>query len=340
MDRGEKLCQKGRRWQTSLSRLQLLCPWTLYGSPLEQSWVLWGGSPLPCSRYRVSWERKAGNVHLTCRMTTGRTPPPTVGTLRFPVLLPPQETSGRWHCALSQRSHCCVPSGTPPSQLWTCQADQRHSRNNHPSEGWQLSNRKTERRKREWVPNHWSFHCFRRVHDLPWCAWLPHTPLRRFKATSLSKWRHCSYRALRNHQLVLVWCSPLSINSHQSPSSEELWGLGLLAMGFPHRRTNTRPAPTNPADPLWAQLPGFKGCWSIVNGSLAKVGTIHMHNYGEVSIHTFGGHPHPSKWSIFHALIICLINASTAQFGLWWTCILVCHWCPWQKTEICLHLSS
>lgn len=254
MDRDEKLCQKGKRWRTSLSRLKLLCPWTLYGSPLEQSWGLWWGSPLPCSRYRVSWERKAGNVHLTCRMTKVRTQQPTVGTLRFPVLLPPQETSGRWHCALSQRSHCCGPSETPPSQLWICQADQHHSRNNHLSEGWQLSNGKRERRKREWVSNHWSFYCFGRVHDLPWCEWLPHTPIRWFKTTSLSKRRHWGYGALLNHQLVLVWCSPLSINSHQSPSSEELWGLGLLTMRFPHsRRTNTRPAPTNPANPLWAQ---------------------------------------------------------------------------------------
>lgn len=106
------------------------------------------GSPLPCSRYRVSWERKAENVHLTCRMTKVRTQQPTVGTLGFPVLLPPLETSGHWHCALSQQSHCCGPSETPPSQLWICQADQRHSRNNHLSEGWQLLNRKREKKKR------------------------------------------------------------------------------------------------------------------------------------------------------------------------------------------------
>lgn len=107
------------------------------------------GSPLSCSRYRVSWERKAGYVHLACRMTKIKTQQPTVKILGFPGLLPPQETSGRWHCALSQRSHCCGPSETPPSQLWICQADQRHSRNNHLSEGWQLSNGKREREEKE-----------------------------------------------------------------------------------------------------------------------------------------------------------------------------------------------
>lgn len=121
------------------------------------------------------------------------------------LLSPPRETSCHWRCARSPQSHCCVPSGTPPSRLWISRAGQHHSQSSRLWEGWPLKGKGREQ-KVSFTP--WGRTAPFASHEVPDGQGgnyvLTNLLKKQVKTTGMNKWGHSSSRTRLDHHITTI----------------------------------------------------------------------------------------------------------------------------------------